>query len=657
MNSDISYIPSPLDGMLGRKHPFITVGNRPIGEGFPTYVIAEIGINHNGDIEKAKRLIDIAADCGVDTVKFQKRTLEKIYQQKVLDDPNHYEEGFTYLIPILKEVEFGKEQYQELYAYTKQKGMDFMCTPFDEEAVDFLEEFDLPAYKVASADLTNLILLEKLVGTKKPLILSTGMSTLQDIDYVGNYLRKWGVECILLHCVSAYPTPINDTHLNFMKVLKDRYGIPVGFSSHEIGIDVTLAAVAAGACVIERHITLDKRLEGPDHTSSLEPEQLKTLMQKIRMIDAAKGSTQKQISRIVIRTKETLGKSLMAKRDIKIGEPVVRSMVCAKGPGKGLSPIHLYELLGKTARRDIQQDDYFLIEDCKEDKAVNFVPQFDTFWGFKGRFKDLDVYQERYQPKFVEIHLNDRDVEYPFEEFHYGKKYPFEIFLHYPTYWHRSVVNLASEDEEERKLHLQVVQKVVDLARRIGPYFQGEPKVVVHFGGMDIYEKKNNKHLIELAYDSMRRLNCDGVTFYPENNPPRPWYFAGQWYDNAFCSAKEMVDLCKEFNLKMCFDASHAKLYTNVTGEDYWDYVKAVAPYTNHLHVSDAYGIDGEGVQIGDGEIDFQEMFRLLDQYGDLPGMSWTPEIWQGHNHNYQGFLIGFERLSSIPELKPLNNK
>jgi len=646
--------PSPMDGMLGKKYSFIRIGERIIGEGFPTYVICEIGINHNGDINVAKELIDTAAQAGADAVKFQKRTLDKIYQEKLLEDPNRFEEGFKYLIPILKEVEFGHEQYEDLYHYTKKSGMDFLCTPFDEEAVDFLEDFNLPAYKVGSADMNNLILLEKLVGTKKPLIISTGMATLKEIDYIGQYLKKWEVEIILLHCVSAYPTPVSDTHLNFMQVLRKRYGVPVGLSSHEVGIDITVAGAAAGACLIERHITLDKRLKGPDHTSSLEPDQLKEMMQKIRLVDQAKGIGHKNISRIVIRNKETLGKSLCATRDIYVGEPIVRSMICAKGPGKGLSPMYLYELLGKTAKRKIKKDEYFLIGDCQEEDVVEFTPNFDSLWGFKGRITDLDIFHSRYKPRFVEVHLNDKDVEYPFERLHKNKKYPFEIFVHYPTYWHRSVVNLASEDEEERKLYIDVIQKVINFARYIGPYFEGTPKVVVHLGGMDIYEKKNNRNLIELAYDSMRQLNYEGVTFLPENNPPRPWYFAGQWYDNAFCSAREMTDLCNEFDLKMCFDISHAKLYSNVTGEDFWEYVKKVAPYTTHLHVADAYGIDGEGVQIGEGEIEFQRVFQILAEHSDLDQMTWTPEIWQGHDHNYRGFLIGFERLSQIKKLKPI---
>jgi N-acetylneuraminate synthase len=647
------FAPNPMDGILGKKISSVRIGNHFVGEGYPAYLIGEIGLNHAGKLDKAIELIDIAVEAGLDAVKFQKRTLNKIYRQDLLDDPNTYEEGFRYLIPILKETEFGREQYDQLYAHCQKRGIDFLCTPFDEEAVDFLAPYNLPAFKVASGDMHNLILLEKIIGTGKPLIISTGMATFEDIDRIGNFLRRWDVECILLHAVSAYPTPVGDTQLNVIKELKARYGVPVGLSSHEFGFEISAISIAAGACLIERHITLDKREEGPDHSSSLEPEELKEMVRRVRFIEEAMGSPRKKLSRIVIRNQETLSKSLVASRDISIGEPILRSMISAKGPGKGLSPVHLYDLIGKIARRAVPKDNFFLNSDIEEHVELsNYVPNFDSIWGLKGRFFDLDVYNERYNPKFVEIHLNDKDLDYPFEEMHAGCHYPFEIYLHYPTYWHRSVVNLASENMEERMQHINVVQRVIDLARRIAPYFTGTPKVVVHMGGMDLKPIPDNRHLIELGYDSMRKLNTEGVVFLAENNPPRPWYFSGQWYDNAFCHPQEMIDFCTEFNLPMCFDFSHAKLFCNVTGYDFYEYVRQVAPITKHLHVCDAYGIDGEGMQIGEGEIDMKETIKILAEYGDLSTMSWTPEIWQGHNHDYHGFLLGFSRLINIPELK-----
>ena len=643
----------PMGEAFDRKVLAVKVGSRLIGSRFPTYVIAEIGINHNGSLEKAKALVDVAAEAGCDAVKLQKRKLTDLYTREVLENPNRYEEGFQYFIPILKETEFEREQYDELVPYSRSKGLEFLCTAFDEASVDFLDSYHLPAYKVASADFTNFILLQKLAEKKKPLLLSTGMATQEEIDKVASFLLKRNILYALLHCVSAYPAPPEDAHLNFIQTMRERYGVPVGYSGHEVGFEVTLAAVAAGACLIERHITLDRRMEGPDHTSSLEPEELKQMVRRIRLIDRAMGSSFKVLSRGVIRTQEILSKSLVATQKIDAGMQVQRQMVTAKAPGKGLSPFYLYELIGRKIRRTIHEGEFFKPEDLEDAEISRKVPSFETRWGFKGRFHDLDSYL-KFDPKLVEIHLNDRDLEYPFEEAHGEKKYPYQLFLHCPTYWYRSVLNLASEDEAQRQEHIRVAQRVIDMARRLSPRFAGKPTVIIHLGGMDIVQIKEVDRLKELTYRSMKSLNWDGVNFLPENMPPRPWYFSGQWFDNIFCSAEEMLEVSKLFGLKICLDLSHAKLYTNYSGTDYWEYLRNLAPVTSHLHVADAYGLDGEGVQIGEGEVDFAKAFAILESHGDMGSMSWTPEIWQGHLHHNQGFLTALERLGKIPQLKPI---
>lgn len=638
--------------VFGKRYSAIKIGARVIGPTFPTYVIAEVGINHNGSLAQAKTLVEVAASAGCDAVKFQKRSLSALYTQDVLRNPNRFEEAFQYLIPILQEVEFGRAEYDELYRHTRQHGLEFLCTPTDEASVDFLAPYHLPAYKVGSSDFTNLLLLEKLIAIRQPLILSTGMSLVEEIDEVAEFLSMRNALFMLLHCVSAYPTPPEDVHLRFLRTMQERYGVPVGFSGHEVGMEITVAAVAAGACLVERHITLDRRMKGPDHTSSLEPEELHELVRRIRVLDRAMGSPHRVLSRVVIRTQEVLSKSLVATQDLPPGTQIQREMVTAKAPGKGLSPLRLHELIGRTTRRFVLADECFTPEDLQPPGTVRSVPQFETRWGFKGRFGNLQELLT-YQPKLVEIQLSDRDVVDPAELPLAGTRYPFALFLHCPIYWYRSVLNLASEDSKERAEHLRAVQQVIELARRLSPIFLGTPSVVIHLGGMDLYKVKESARLRELAYESMRRLDWAGVHFLPENMPPRPWYFSGQWFDNVFCSAEDMVEVCERFGLRMCLDLSHAKLYTNYTSTDYWEYLKRVAPYVTHLHVADAYGIDGEGVQIGDGEVDFAKTFALLGAVTHLDSISWTPEVWQGHLHHNRGFLTALERLAAIPQLQP----
>lgn len=643
-----------VERVLGKRYSAIKIGARAIGATFQTYVIAEVGINHNGSLAQAKTLIEAAAGAGCDAVKFQKRSLPELYTQDVLRNPNQFEEAFQYLIPILKEVEFGRPEYDELYRHARRHGLEFLCTPTDDASVDFLAPYHLPAYKVGSSDFTNLLLLEKLIATRQPLILSTGMSTMEEIDEVVEFLTGHHALFMLLHCVSAYPTPPEDVHLNFLQTMRERYGVPVGFSGHEVGMDITVAAVSAGACLVERHITIDRRMKGPDHTSSLEPQDFLELVKRIRVLDRAMGSPHRVLSRIVIRTQEVLSKSLVATRDLQVGTRIQREMVTAKAPGKGLSPLRLRDLIGRTTRRVVRADECFTLEDLQPPGTGRSAPRFETRWGFKGRFGNLQEMLP-YQPRLVEIQLSDRDVvdsaELPLAD----TRYPLALFLHCPIYWYRSVLNLASEDSKERAEHLRAVQQVIELARRLAPNFLGTPSVIIHLGGMDIYKVTEGAELRERAYESMCRLDWDGVNFLPENMPPRPWYFSGQWFDNVFCSAEDMVEVCERFKLQMCLDLSHAKLYTNDTATDYEAYLRRVAPYVAHLHVADAYGIDGEGVQIGDGEIDFARTFALLAELTDLRSVTWTPEIWQGHLHQNRGFLTALERLAAIPQLQPIH--
>ena len=347
----------PWERMFGRKVQSIKIGSRLVGSTFPTYVIAEVGINHQGNLGKALKLIDVAAEAGCDAVKFQKRSLADLYTHDVLDNPNRFEESFQYLIPLLKEIEFGRREYDELWRHARAKGLEFLCTASDEPSVDFLEPYQLPAYKVASGDLTNLILLEKLLAKRKPVLLSTGMSSVEELDQVVEFLCKRSAIFALLHCVSAYPTPPEDMHLNFIQTMRERYGVPIGFSGHETGFEITLAAASTGACIIERHITLDHRLEGPDHTSSLEPNELKEMVRRIRLIERAMGSPRRVLSRVVIRSYEILAKSLVATIDLEPGTAVRREMVTTKSPGKGLSPLYLHDLLGRRIRRLIRRDE------------------------------------------------------------------------------------------------------------------------------------------------------------------------------------------------------------------------------------------------------------------------------------------------------------
>lgn len=284
----------------------LKIGNRIIGENNPSYIIAEIGINHNGNIELAKDMIDMAEECGVDCVKFQKRHLESIYGKETLKQPHLKSISLGVYIPILKEVEFSISQHQELKQYAEGMGLDYLCSPFDIISLGELESIDVKAYKVASVNLTNCALIKQIAATNKPIILSTGMSTWENIRAIHHYLKGYGADYMFLHCVSTYPVDFKDINLQMIEKLKQLHA-PVGYSGHERGIEISVCAVAMGASVIERHFTLDRTMKGPDHAASLEPEGLKRMCKHIRDFELARGNGIKRITRGEQIVKEALG--------------------------------------------------------------------------------------------------------------------------------------------------------------------------------------------------------------------------------------------------------------------------------------------------------------------------------------------------------------
>ncbi|MDQ0643496.1 N-acetylneuraminate synthase family protein [Microbacterium murale] len=272
----------------------VSIGSRVIGGGRPAYVIAEIGLNHNGDVDIAKRLIDVAADAGADAVKFQKRTPEISTPEHMRDVPRETPWGTMTYLDYRRRVEFGRDEYVEVGDHATLRGLDWFASPWDVPSVAFLEELNVVAHKVASASVTDLELLTALRETGKPIILSSGMSTIEQIDRA---LETLGTDrVVLMHATSTYPMEPEEANLRVITTLRDRYpGVPIGYSGHERGLQISLAAVALGAVAVERHITLDRTMWGSDHAASLEPTGLSHLVRDIRVIETALGDGVKRV--------------------------------------------------------------------------------------------------------------------------------------------------------------------------------------------------------------------------------------------------------------------------------------------------------------------------------------------------------------------------
>ncbi|MGO1508053.1 MAG: N-acetylneuraminate synthase family protein [Microbacteriaceae bacterium] len=272
----------------------VSIGSHVIGGGNPAYVIAEIGLNHNGDVEIAKQLIDVAARAGADAVKFQKRTPEISTPEHMRDVPRETPWGTMTYLDYRRRVEFGRDEYIEVGDYATLRGLDWFASPWDVPSIEFLEDLNVVAHKVASASLTDVELLEALRETGKPIILSTGMSTMEQIDRAMGVLNTDRV--VLLSATSTYPMEPEEANLRVISTLRDRYaGVPVGYSGHERGLQISLAAVALGAVAVERHITLDRTMWGSDHAASLEPGGLEHLVRDIRIIETALGDGVKRV--------------------------------------------------------------------------------------------------------------------------------------------------------------------------------------------------------------------------------------------------------------------------------------------------------------------------------------------------------------------------
>ena len=625
------------------------IGKFAIGEG-RALVIAEIGNNHNGSYNRAIEMIDRAVDAGADCVKFQMRNMAEVYRRRSLEKQGD-DLGTEYVLDLLERFELSVDQQKKLLEYSTSKGVLYLCTPWDISSVTVLESFGVEAYKIASADLTNMPLLNHLVATGKPLIISTGMSTAEEIEITANFLTKRECEFVMLHCNSTYPAPHYDINLKWMEKLQKIHPL-IGYSGHERGVAVTLAAVALGATVVERHFTLDRKMEGPDHAASLEFVEFKFLVGGIREIEKSLGDGDvRQVSQGEMINRENLAKSLVATCDLEKGTVIRVDHVKVRSPGQGLSPQKFEDLIGKTLNRNITDEDYFYPSDLQDIIIEARDYKFSRPWGIPVRHHDFSKYLEVVNPDMVEFHLSYTDLDLDIKKYLNGT-YDLGLVVHAPELFSESrLMDLASSDEHYRSFSIKETQRVINITRSLKKYFPSEkrPMIVANIGGFSMDEPLGSAEVqacYEYFEDSLSKLDLSGVELIPQTMAPFPWHFGGQRYQNLFVHAHEIVKWCERLNLRMCFDLSHSRLACNHFGLDFYKFSELLAPYTGHLHFGDALGINGEGLQIGDGDIDFVHLSKILNT--GCPNASFIPEIWQGHKNDGEGFWVGLDRLEGL---------
>lgn len=346
---------------------YIKILNRKIGPGEKVFIIAEAGVNHNGSLKTAMKIIDCAARSGADAVKFQTFRTEELvtrkapkagYQNRTVPGKSQFE--------MLKALELTEDDFRRLYDYCRRRKIMFLSTPFDIESARFLNRLGMAAFKISSGEITNIPLLKEVARYGKSIILSTGMSTMGEVKKAVNAIcSKRACRLALLHCTSNYPTKISDVNLSAMLTLKDVFGVPTGYSDHTEGIEVAIAAAALGACIIEKHVTLDKNMKGPDHKASLDMREFKDMVGCIRRVEAAFGDGVKAPVNSELSVKKVIRKSIVAMSDLRAGARISRGDIGVKRPGIGISPEYVDDIAGALVIKPIRKDELIAWEKIK----------------------------------------------------------------------------------------------------------------------------------------------------------------------------------------------------------------------------------------------------------------------------------------------------
>lgn len=630
----------------------IKIGEKTISEKDPAYIIAEIGNNHNGCIKKAKKLIEIAKNAGADCAKFQMRDLKTLYSNSGNPNDASSDLGSQYTLDLLNKFQLKNSELKEAFDYCKELKITPLCTPWDISSLEVLEDYGMDAYKLSSADFTNSELLDVLIKTGKPLICSTGMSTEDEISLTIRRLNNSGSQYILMHCNSTYPTPYKDINLNYIKKLSGIGKCIVGYSGHERGYWIPLAAVAIGAKVIEKHITLDKSMEGNDHKVSLLPEELKNMISQIRDIEESLGSDGKRsLSQGEVINREVLAKSIITNKDLDIGEVISRDMLEIASPGIGLQPIYINNLIGKKSKRKLSKGDFFFKSDLSTSTAKSRNYKFNRPFGIPVRFHDYNELSKKSNIDFVEFHLSYKDLEISVKDY-INESQSTNFSVHAPELFEEDhVLDLATNDHLYRRKSILLLSEVVEKTQEINNFFPNtkKPLIIINAGGWSKTQFLDPKEKIDLynnVAESLKTINQKNVEIIIQTMPPFPWHFGGQSFHNLFVSPEEIKLFCKSHNVNICLDVSHSKLACNYYKWDLNKFVKEVSEYISYLHIVDAKKIDGEGLQIGEGEIDFIKLGHTLDKYA--PNKPFIPEIWQGHKNQGEGFWTALEKLESF---------
>ncbi len=632
-----------------------------------TYYIAEIAKACHGDLEYCWELLNECKKAKVDAVRFHHYFLEESVHSSVFHKSSQTERAWSFelKLPFSGEIMFSEEGYKVILDWCNELGLDFIATPWDIKSLELFRRVGIQDYKIHSMNAMNIPLIEEVLKDYRKLYISMGGLSDKQIERLCSNIKvEDHGNIVLMHAICAYPAPETIINMRSMQSLTKYIG-SVGYSSNDVLDTSILSACALGAAVIEKHVHLrdgDRDL----HKASMDIRSFARLITEANQVKTILGTDIKHESRGEMVNQEILSKSIVLKEDIPEGTVLDHTNLTLKLPSKGINAKQWYDVVGRKAAANLHKGDYLFTSDMLDPKGHTrrllqkgsnedrtYIP---GKIGVVARLKDIDEIIQDRNVDYVEIHYAASDLN----KIEHWKDYDLDLVVHFPEYADGKMLDLCAYDESLRQFSIDVINKVMQKARELKLHFKkcmGDLKFILHPGAMSFPHLLDNpEKQYALFADSLRKLDSSGLEVLVENMLSFAWFLGKDWsanqgVNNSFMDAEDMYNFCTTHNYSMCLDLCHAKLYTNHTGKSFLEYMKKVKPIVKHLHYSDCIGIDSEGLQVGEGDIDWGEVCEV---FHDHP-YGWTPEIWNGHHDHGEKFYEAHNRLNV--EFKKLRNK
>jgi len=622
------------------------------------YIISEIGLNHNGSIKEAYKLIEASKISNCDAVKFQIRA-----ESFLNSDPSNMEISQQYVYQYISSTYLNFNQYEKLFEFTRNIGLDLIVSCWDLESLRFSKDSGIDTLKIASADLTNLLMIESAYEYFDNFIMSSGMSTQKEIENAVKSFIDNKKELCLMHCQSAYPAPVDSLNLNYILRLRNLYpNLLIGYSGHELEYNICIAALALGAIVFEKHITLDKSKIGNDHKISLYPDEMKDLCEKLRYSYQSLGSSHdREIQPGEKMNRISLAKSLSLNKKLSIGEVIKKSEIDFVSGGRGIKPDQYKLLIGKTLIKDKSPGEFIELSDIKElkeDIEFDIKPIPNCNLGIPVRYHDAVQLYKEIKPLFLEFHLSYKDIDYPLERIKsLMKEIPYNLnhTFHSPDFYANDLIfDPFSEDKYISEKSKGEFERFLNHVNDLKTLFKSDKNykipVITSFSCATLTtfldeEKVDSLYLQLSEYINYINQKFDNLIVLPQTLPVNAWYLGGRRLVNLFADPRRIYNFCNTYNIEICLDTAHTIMSSNFYNLNSNEWITKLLDFSYHVHLVDAKGDSDEGLSFGKGDLNLIQITQRMSKNKNL---SYVPEIWQGHHNMGEGFKKAIKALTLL---------